>query len=297
MPLAARSPLSTTGAQLADATRLGAVELTVANLDRSIAFYRDVIGLRLHGREDPVARMGAGGEDLVVLHEDPAARAPARTAGLYHYALLVPSREELARVTMRVAQARVPVQGASNHGTHEAIYLPDPDGIGIELAADFPREQWPDWREVYAGGPAPLDVDGLVATVAGEEIPRQADAGLRMGHVHLHVGDLESSKRFYRDGLGFEVVADLGTAVFAAAGGYHHHVAFNVWRGRGVPPAPEGAIGLRQWTLELDGDGELAAARARLEAVGAPLEARNGGLLARDPSGIAVLLHTVSKEG
>jgi catechol 2,3-dioxygenase len=291
-PTAARSPLSTTGALLADATHLGAVELTVTSLDRAIAFYQDAIGLRLQRREDPVAAMGAGGEELVVLHEEPGARPPARHAGLYHFALLFPTREELARAVLRVAQARVPIDGASDHGTHEALYLHDPDGNGIELAADFPRERWPDLSGPggYGAGPAPLDVDDLLATVAGEPPAPRAAEGLRMGHVHLHVGDLEAATRFYRDGLGFEVVTDLGTAVFVAAGGYHHHVGFNVWRGRGVGPAPADAVGLRHWTLHVAGEDELDAVRARLSELGVATEERAGGVLARDPSGIAVLV-------
>jgi catechol 2,3-dioxygenase len=208
----ARAPRSTTGAALADATRLGAVHLTVTDLDRSLPFYEDAIGLQVHHRAAGVAALGAGGEDLVVLHEEPSARPAGRHAGLYHAALLYPSREELARAAVRIAVTRVPIQGASDHGTHEAIYLPDPDGNGLELAADFAREQWPDISspEGYGGGPAPLDLDGLLATVAGEEPARHAAPGLRVGHVHLHVGDLDAATRFYRDGLGFEVMTDLG---------------------------------------------------------------------------------------
>jgi catechol 2,3-dioxygenase len=286
----ATAPRSTTGAALADATRLGAVHLTVTNLDRSLAFYEEAIGLQVHRRDGAAAALGAGAEDVVVLHEDPAAGPAGRHAGLYHVALLYPSREELARVAMRLAVTRVPIQGASNHGTHEAIYLPDPDGNGLELAADFPREQWPDISgpEGYGGGPAPLDIDDLLATVAGEELSRQAGPGLTVGHVHLHVGDLAAATAFYRDGLGFEVMTDLGTAVFVSAVGYHHHVGINVWRGRGVPPVPEGAVGLRHWTLVVAGPEELAAARARLTAIGAPVEPRGDGLVTRDPSGTAV---------
>jgi catechol 2,3-dioxygenase len=283
---------STTGAALADATRVGAVHLTVTDLDRSLAFYEDAIGLHVHRREGAVAALGAGAEDLVVLHEDRVARPAGRHAGLYHVALLYPSREELARVTTRLAATRVPIEGASNHGTHEAIYLPDPDGNGLELAADFPREQWPDISgpEGYGGGPAPFDLDGLLATVAGETLTRRAAPGLTVGHVHLHVGDLDAATAFYRDGLGFEVMTNLGTAVFVSAGGYHHHVGVNVWRGRGVPPVPAGAVGLRHWTLIVDGADELDAVRERLRAIGAPVEPRADGLLARDPSGTAVLV-------
>jgi catechol 2,3-dioxygenase len=288
-PTAARS---TTGAALADATRLGAVHLTVTDLRDSLAFYETVIGMQVRRRDAQTAALGAGAEDLLVLHEDREAKRAGRHAGLYHVALLFPTREELARVAIRLAVTRVPIQGASNHGTHEAIYLPDPDGNGLELAADFPRGQWPDISspEGYAGGPAPLDLDALLATVAGEDAARHAADGLTVGHVHLHVSDLDAATRFYRDGLGFEVMTDLGSAVFVSAGGYHHHVGFNVWRGRGVPPVPAGAVGMRHWTLVVAGAGELAAVQARLEALGAEVEPREDGVLARDPAGNAVLV-------
>jgi catechol 2,3-dioxygenase len=291
--------VSSTGALLADATRLGGVELTVTDLDRSLDFYTRVIGLSIHDRGDRRAALGAGGEDIVTLRADPAARPPGRHAGLYHVALLFPTREELARAGARVAATRTPIDGASDHGTHEAIYLPDPDGIGLELAADRPRERWPDLSgaEFVAHGPQPLDVGALFATIdrewpgAGGEAPSTtAAAGLRIGHVHLHVGDLDASTRFYRDGLGFEVKTTMPTATFVSAGGYHHHVAYNLWRGAGVGPAPDGVVGLDQWTLECAGPAELEAVRARLATLGVTLEQRDGGTLARDPAQIAVLI-------
>ena len=277
--------------RLADSTRLGAIHLTVTRLDTSVAFYQDAIGLRLHSRKDGSAAMGAGGEDLLVLHEQPTARPAGRHAGLYHFALLFPTREELARAAVRVATARTPVDGLSDHGTHEAIYLADPDGNGIELAADRPRSRWPDFggNGGYVAGPAPLDVDDLLRTVSGEEPRRHADPGLRMGHVHLHVGDLDAAQRFYTEGVGFELMAQLPTARFVAAGGYHHHVGFNVWRGAGVSPAPADAVGMRHWTLVVADDSEVEALRERLLAIGVEPAAESGGLLARDPSGNAVL--------
>jgi catechol 2,3-dioxygenase len=282
---------SAAAAQLADATRVGAVHLTVSELDRSVAYYERSIGLRVLRREGAVATMGAGEEELVVLHEQPGARPAGRHAGLYHFALLFPSREELSRAALRLAATRTPIDGASDHGTHEAIYLPDPDGNGIELAADRPRDRWPDITGPagYGGGPAPLDVQGLLAVAAAEPVALEAAPGLTMGHVHLHVADLDAATRFYRDGLGFDVMTTMPTAVFVAAGGYHHHVGFNVWRGVGVPPAPADAVGLRHWTLLVPDASELAAVRARLDAIGARVEvAADGALLARDPAGIAV---------
>jgi catechol 2,3-dioxygenase len=279
-------------ARLPATLRLGPVHLTVSDLDRSVDFYESVIGLQLHRREDETAAMGVGDEDLLVLYEEPDARRAGRHAGLYHYALLFPSREELARAALRLAATKTPIQGASDHGTHEAIYLPDPDGNGIELAADRPRELWP--RPLnYAGGPHPLDLDGLLKAVAVEEPRGEAGPGLLVGHVHLHVGDLDRGVGFYRDVLGFELMTFMpGAAAFVAAGGYHHHLGFNVWRGEGVPPVPEGRVGLRHWTVVLEDPEEVAAVRERVRATGIAAEDREGGFLARDPWGIAVLFVT-----
>ncbi|HEV3476847.1 MAG TPA: VOC family protein [Rubrobacteraceae bacterium] len=272
--------------------RLGPVYLTVSDLDRSLGFYEGALGLKLHRREDGVAAMGAGGEDLLVLHEEPEARRAGRHAGLYHYALLHSSREELARTATRLISTGTYIQGASDHGISEAIYLPDPDGNGIELAADRPREAWPDLANLgWDGGPKPLDMGGLLATIRGEEARPGIDPNLVVGHVHLHVGDVERGVAFYRDVLGFELMTFIpGAAAFVSAGGYHHHLGFNVWRGDGVGPAPAGRVGLRHWTVVLDDPKEVAAVREQVEATGIEAEeAEGGGFLVRDPWGIAVV--------
>jgi catechol 2,3-dioxygenase len=231
---------------------LGPLHLTVTDLDRSVAFYQDPIGLRLHSREDPEAAMGTGGADLLVLHEEPAARPAGRHAGLYHFALLFPTREELARALQRLALTRTPIQGASDHGVSEAIYLADPDGNGIELYVDRPREDWPPPRspnERVGMFTEPLDVPDLLALVEGSDPIPHAGEGLRLGHVHLHVADVEEALRFYRDELGLEEMARYPGAAFVAWDGYHHHLGFNTWRGEGVPPAPDDAVGVRHWTV------------------------------------------------
>ena len=239
--------------------------------------------------------MGVGGEDLLVLHEEPGARRAGRHAGLYHYALLFPSREALARAAVRLAATKAPIQGASDHGTHEAIYLPDPDGNGIELAADRPRERWPRPLD-YAGGPHRLDMDGLLATARDEEAGPGTGPNLVVGHVHLHVGDLQRGLDFYRDILGFELMTFMpGAAAFVSAGGYHHHLGLNVWRGEGVPPVPAGRVGLRHWTVVLEAAEDVAAVGERVRAAGVATEERDGGLLARDPWGIPVLFVTLER--
>ena len=287
MSLPATGPSAHGGAVLPPALRLGPVHLTVAGLDRAVAWYQRALGLRVQAHEAASAELGDGAEAVVVLHEDPQARPPGRQAGLYHYALLYPSREELARAALRLAATRTPIQGASDHGTHEAIYLPDADGNGIELAADRPRDRWPAGLG-YNHGPAPLDFDSLLATVAGEEPRPHVGEGLRMGHLHLHVGDIDRGLAFYRDVLGFEEQANLGTAAFVSAGGYHHHLGFNVWNGRGVGPAPPHTVGLRHWTVQLPGAPDVAAVQGRLEAAGIAAEPVDGGFEVRDPWQTAV---------
>jgi catechol 2,3-dioxygenase len=284
---------STTGqATLPGSLRLGPVHLTVTDLERSIPFYESAIGLQLARREGSEAALGAGGEDLLVLTEEPDARPAGRHAGLYHYALLFPSRLELARAAQRLIATRTPVSGASDHKISEAIYLPDPDGNGIELAADRSREHWGDLSDPTAlGGPEPLDMVSLMALVEGTEPPVAAPSELRMGHVHLHVGDLEEALRFWRDLIGFEVMTRFPSAAFIAAGGYHHHLGLNTWRGEGVPPMPEGSVGMRRWTIVLDPTA-VAAVRERVAAGGAPVETRRDGFLTRDLSNNAVLIRS-----
>jgi catechol 2,3-dioxygenase len=267
--------------------RLGPVELVVRDLGRSVAWYERSLGLVVNERIDGEAELGDGSETVVVLHEDPEARPAGRHAGLYHYALLYPDRAALAHAAMRLAGTETPIQGASDHRTHEAIYLPDTDGNGIELAADRPREQWPPGLG-YQGGPAPLDVESLLAAAAGSAPAAAVAPGLRVGHLHLHVGDVGDGLAFYRDVLGFEEQASLGTAAFVSAGGYHHHLGFNVWRGLGVGPAPPHTTGLRHWTVELPAEADVAAVRSRVEAAGAPAAAIDGGFVTRDPWETAV---------
>jgi catechol 2,3-dioxygenase len=279
---------TTTAATLPAALRLGAVTLTVRDLQRAIDWYERALGLRVHSRSDGAAELGDGDETVVVLEEDPQAVPAGRHAGLYHYALLYPTRAALARAALRLIATQTPIQGASDHGTHEAIYLPDADGNGIELAADRPRDRWPTGLG-YSGGPAPLDFDDLIVTVQGDEPRPHVDDGLRMGHLHLHVGDIGDALAFYRDVIGFEEQANLRSAAFVSAGGYHHHLGINVWKGQGVGPAPEHATGLRHWTVELPAADDVADVRARLDAAGVPVDDREGGFLVRDPWGTALV--------
>ena len=278
------------GGQLSNATRLGPTHLTVTDLDRSVDFYERSIGLRQHRRDDGVAALGGGGEDLLVLHEEPGARPAGRHAGLYHVALLHPSRLELARAAQRLAATRTPIEGASDHGISEAIYLSDPDGNGLELAADRPRAQWPEHGGAAAmPPPQPLDVLGLMALVDGDEPTASVDADTVVGHVHLHVRGVEEALRLYRDVLGFDVMNRFSNVAFVSAAGYHHHVGLNTWRGEGVPPVPAGAVGMRHWTLVVD-PADAVAIAGRAADLGVPSREVDGGSMLQDPSGNAVLV-------
>jgi catechol 2,3-dioxygenase len=287
---------TTAAPRLPDALRLGAVHLTVTDLDRSVAFYQDAIGLRQQRRDGDTAALGAGGEELVVLTERTDARRAGRHAGLYHYALLFDSREELSQVLLRLVATRTPIQGASDHGVSEAIYLPDPDGNGIELYADRPREVWPPPSapgERVGMFTRALDLQPLLELADGPP-QRHAGPGLTVGHVHLHVNDIAAAQRFYVDVLGLESMANLDSALFLAAGGYHHHLGVNVWRGAGIPAAPEpdAVAGLRHWTIVLASEAEVEAVRGRVSAAGIAVEERPGGFLVRDPANNPVLVTT-----
>ena len=268
------------------ATSVGAVNLTVADLERSLAYYTRAIGLELLVRDDGRASLGAGGTELLALVEEPGARPADGYAGLFHFALRVPERRDLARWLAHAVRARVALTGASDHYVSEALYLRDPDRHGIEIYWDRPRELWE--GHVDRMTTLPLDLDGLLAD-AGDGSFDGLPAGTDMGHVHLRVADVADTVRFYRDTLGFELkVLWAGQAAFLSAGGYHHHIGANTWESRGAPAAPEGTARLRHVTIVLPD----AAERDRL-AGALPHEETGDGPLVRDPSGNGIVLSVV----
>lgn len=274
-------------------TAIGPVALTVSDLDRMVDFYREVIGFRLHRREGDSATLGAGRADLLVLAARPGARRTPGTTGLYHFAVLMPSRLALARSLKRLAETRTPVQGFADHLVSEAIYLADPEDNGIELYRDRPRSNWLYIKDQLLMGTEPLDVEGVLAELEGQDT---AWDGLHpdtiIGHIHLHVADLDQAESFYRDLLGLEVMVRIMSASFLAFGGYHHHLGINTWVGQGAPSPPPDALGLHHYALTLPDAVALDAALARLEAAGVAVGPEDGGYLVRDPSQNAVLLRT-----
>ncbi len=285
--------------EIAPATTVGAVHLTVADLARSIEYYELAIGLRVIERDRAVARLGANGTELLALYEEPGAEPVRGHTGLFHFALLLPDRAALARWLVHAAQSRIPLSGMSDHLVSEAIYLRDPDWHGIEIYRDRPRDEWPRAGGTVQMDTIPLDTDDLLTALPGngDEVGEFSGmpGGTTMGHVHLHVADIADSERFYSDVLGFDVMVRYGSeATFLAAGGYHHHIGGNVWAGRGVSPPPPGSAALRHATIVLPDAGERDRVAARVADAGqSPEPVGDGGdVLVRDPGGTALVLTT-----
>jgi catechol 2,3-dioxygenase len=254
-------------------TRIGHVHLQVADLDRSLAFYRDLLGFWQVSQDGPTAALSATGEPplhILLTERQGARRKPRHTTGLYHVAIRFPSRAALARVLQRLLTNGWAFEGFADHGVSEALYLADPDGNGLELYADRPREEWPRKGEQVVMGTDPLDVEGLLAEVAGD-VSRWAgvDRGTDIGHVHLHVSDLDAAEGFYHDLLGLDVTQrGYPGALFFSAGGYHHHVAANVWAGVGAPPPPADAVGLLSFALHVPDKATWEDVQARVQKGG-----------------------------
>jgi catechol 2,3-dioxygenase len=263
--------------EIAPGARMGLVELSVSDLDRSLVYWQDAVGLRVLSREAGTAELG-GESPLVRLVEEPGAQPADGFAGLYHVALLVPERRSLGRFLAHAAREQIRLEGLSDHDVSEAIYLRDPDRHGIEIYADRPREQW-EGRVMERMTTRPLDTRSLLAE-AGDAPFAGLPGGTTVGHVHLRVRDVEESVRFYRDTLGMELMAQLGpAAAFLGAGGYHHHIGTNTWETRGAPPAPEGTARLLRFTIVLPDEAEVERLAERI-----------GDAAVRDPSGIPLVL-------
>jgi len=274
---------------------MGAVRLTVNDLDSVRDFYRDAIGLTELEPEGGIVRLGVNdgpGQSIVELFGSPdAPHRPSGTSGLFHLAIVVPSRADLARALQRVAEAGWRLSGASDHLVSEALYLSDPEGNGIELYRDRPREEWPVRDGVLQMDTLPLDLDGILGELRREDGEASMPAGTRIGHVHLNVGDLAAAEAFYSGALGFDVtVRGYPGALFVSAGGYHHHLGLNTWTGEGAPPPPEGSRGLNQYEIRLPDSAQLAAEEDRLREGGFEPEREDDVVRVTDPSGNRVVL-------
>ncbi len=272
-------------------TRLGPVHLRVADLSNLVNYYT-TLGLHLHQRQNRQAVLGDGTTELLVLDEHPDGQRVRGTSGLYHFAILLPSRADLGRALRHFSQSAIPVGGASDHAVSEALYLTDPEGNGIEVYRDRPRSEWTYPDGTLLINTAPFDVAGVLA--AGDADSTEWNgfpAGTAIGHIHLHVGSIDATEGFYRDILGFDLITRYGpSATFLSAGAYHHHIGANTWAGVGAPIAPANAWGLSHFTIEVPGMQAISDVRTGVEAAGISIAERDDGYFVRDPSGNGILL-------
>lgn len=243
------------GRSLPDSTHISHAHLRISDANKALVFYRDLLGLeKLKSGGDTTILSGAKGmEALLLLTEDRHAKPrPQRSTGLYHLALLYPTRRDLADAFRRLHEHHWPFQGFADHGVSEALYLADPDGNGIELYVDHPRTPWPYRNGELQMVTKPLDLDGLLSELKKDNRDAATSTGTTIGHIHLQVSDIRSAERFYHQALGFDVTQrNLPGALFLSAGGYHHHIGVNTWSSLGASSSPRGSLGLMRFGIQL----------------------------------------------
>ncbi len=297
-----REPLSRTEFSIHPKTHIGHVSLTVADLDRQIEFYEKVIGLQVRERDESTARLGAGNDDLLRLTEVPGAGRRGHSTGLYHFAILLPDRRELARAIGRLFALHYR-NYPTDHIMTKTTYLDDLEGNGIELYAESPEDgAWSMANGNYvtrradgslSDGREPLDVEALLTHLKeGDRLDAPMPPETKIGHVHLHVRDIAEALDFYHGLIGFDVMgaAEAFRMAFVSAGGYHHHVGLNTWQGEGAPPPAEDSLGLRYFSVVLPDPAALDRVLERVREAGLPTEQTDAGLFLRDPSRNGIVL-------
>ena len=280
-------------------TAIGMATLRVADLDRSLHFYEGVLGFRRIEHSDGTAILGdQAGTPLLELQELPGAPSqPWRSTGLYHVAILVPSRADLGRVLFRLAQAGVEI-GQGDHLVSEALYISDPDGNGLEIYRDRPRESWHWTNGVVQMATDPVDMYGLIEEARRDGASWEVlPAGTHVGHIHLKVGDIPQAEHFYHTILGFDITARMPSALFVSAGGYHHHIGMNTWQSRGAGPAPKNTAGLETFVIALPNNEALQDVRARLDAHGIAFTEQGNEIVVADPWNNEIRLKIITPSG
>jgi catechol 2,3-dioxygenase len=273
---------------------IGAIGLVARDLDRLAGFYQQLLGLTVQERTGRLTRLGtAGGVTLIEIeHRPDALPDDERAAGLYHTAFLMPTRLDHARWILHIAQQRVPITGASDHGVSEAFYLDDPEGNGIEVYNDRPPERWQRADGLIVMPTKPLDVEAILRETKPAEAYVAAPEGLRIGHIHLRVGNVERAEEFYRGAVGLDLTRRRGGATFMSSGGYHHHVGANVWHSDGAGLRDPNRAGLAWFSMEAADRAGYDTVAARLEAAGVALTATQAGAEIQDPWGTRIRLVT-----
>lgn len=268
---------------------IGTVYLTVANLDTMLAFYENIIGLQVHQRRNKTAHLGAGEHDLLVLTESADKIHSRGVTGLYHFAILVPTRVQLAKSLKRIAETQTRIQGLSDHLVSEAIYLADPEGNGIEIYHDRPRDAWYKNGQLQMGTVA-MDVDRVMSSLSDDNSTWEGlPAGTIMGHIHLHVADVPSAEAFYQTILGMDVLMNMGSATFMSYEGYHHHVGANIWGGRNLRTGEE--YGLEKFDLHIHDSQRLDSILATIESQGIAITEDDSHYILNDPANNSIILY------
>lgn len=300
-----KQPLALTDFSIHPGTQMGQISLKVANLENQLTFYQRALGFKLHWREGNQAGLGAGGKDLLLLVEEPSLKKYRGVTGLYHVAYLFPNRRELAIAIGRLFALKYP-NAPTDHIMTKTTYLDDLEGNGIELYCESPEDgtwsmsddtfearradgSWSDGRE-------PLDVEALFKHIRDDDrLDAPVPPELKIGHVHLHVRDVDEAVDFYHGIIGFDVMGKSRRfqAAFVSAGGYHHHLGLNTWQGRGAPPPPPDALGLRYFTVDLPNPSALNDVVTRVEKAGIPYNQTKDGIFLQDPSQNSLLLRAV----
>ena len=280
--------MQTAHARLHPDLRLGWLELTVSHLERSLKFYREALGMKLLETDGKTARLGTSERTLLQLTEVPGASPTARNStGLYHFAILLPTRVDLARFVRHISELGLRL-GQGDHLVSEAFYMNDPDGHGIEIYRDRPRSEWKWNLDQVQMASDPVDVAGMLAEPGADAPWTGMPEGTIMGHFHLRVADLDATRAFYLGVLGFDLVATFPGALFVSVGGYHHHFGLNIWQSQNAQPAPADTAHLERVHVQLPNPSELDQLEERLKAASIAFTRDGAELETRDPAGNAL---------
>ncbi|MGD2156935.1 MAG: VOC family protein [Anaerolineales bacterium] len=278
--------------QISSKTTIGSIALAISDMERSLNYYLNQLGFRLHDQTNKTTRLGTNEHELLLLEERPGSSKKDPTTGLYHMAIRVPNRDALSNTLYRLVETAVPFQGFADHGVSEAIYLEDPDGNGIEIYRDRPIKDWPMKDGQLEMITDPLNVESLLASAdpnsqSAEKLPE----GTTIGHIHLKVSHMSIAVSFYRDILGFALTQRYGpSAAFFSTGGYHHHIGINTWTSAGAPPPPPNTTGLQWYSIDIPNEDNFQELIQRISDAKIPLQESDFGLFVQDPSNNKILL-------